>query len=85
MDLDIYAWLAQRLCRVSPSSDALVPSTSLHQQFGPGYTKHIRKIREDFLQTLNKTDLPEYPLARLHSRAKGSSLKPPFRSSDCNS
>ena len=68
MALDIYAWLAQRLCRVHPHSDAPVPWISLHQQFGHGYTKRIRKFREVFLLTLNKTVLPEYPQARLRAR-----------------
>lgn len=76
MALDIYAWLAQRLCRVPSGSDALVPWTSLHQQFGHGYTKRIRKFREVFLYTLNRTVLPEYPQARLHSTGQGLILKP---------
>lgn len=76
MALDIYAWLAQRLCRIHPQSDALVPWTSLHRQFGHGYTTRIRKFRQVFLQTLNRTVLPEYPKARVHSTPQGLILKP---------
>lgn len=75
MALDIYAWLAQRLWRVPSNSEALVPWTNLHQQFGHGYTTRIRKFRQVFLQTLNKTVLPEYPQARVNSTPEGLVLK----------
>jgi len=74
MALDIYAWLAQRLCRIHPQSDALVPWVSLHQQFGLGYTTRIRRFRQVFLKTLNAV-LQEYPAARLKPTQEGLVLK----------
>lgn len=70
MALDIYAWLAQRLCRISPRSDALVPWVSLHQQFGHGYAS-LRKFRQVFLNTLNQTVLPAYPRAAVKPTGQG--------------
>lgn len=75
MALDIYAWLAQRLCRVHSQSTALVPWTSLQQQFGIGYTTRIRKFRQVFLKTL-KDVLQEYPSARVEPSKQGLLLKP---------
>jgi hypothetical protein len=74
MALDIYAWLAQRLCRIHSQSDALVPWVSLHQQFGLGYTTRIRRFRQVFLKTLNAV-LQEYPAARLKPTQEGLVLK----------
>jgi hypothetical protein len=37
MALDIYTWLAQRLCRVPPGNGAFISWTALHGQFGQGY------------------------------------------------
>lgn len=75
MGLDIYAWLAQRLCRIHPQSDALVPWISLHQQFGLGYTTRIRRFRQVFLQAL-KAVIQEYPSAKVHATREGLILKP---------
>lgn len=75
MGLDIYAWLAQRLCRIHPQSDALVPWISLHQQFGLGYTTRIRRFRQVFLQAL-KAVMQEYPSAKVHATREGLILKP---------
>jgi hypothetical protein len=75
MALDIYAWLAQRLCRIPSNADALVPWTNLHQQFGHGYTTRLRRFRQVFLETLNKTVLPAYPQARVRATGGGLVLK----------
>ena len=75
MALDIYAWLAQRLCRIPSKSDALVPWFSLHEQFGSGY-KQIRQFRKVFLDTL-KDVLSQYPAAH------ASPLCPPYRDHMC--
>lgn len=80
MGLDIYAWLAQRLCRIHPKADALVPWVSLHQQFGHGY-KRIRKFREVFLDAM-KDVLSQYPAAQVQPTPEGLVLKhstPPVR------
>jgi hypothetical protein len=41
MALDIYAWLAQRLCRVPPLHPAFVTWAAIKQQFGPDYRRMI--------------------------------------------
>jgi Plasmid encoded RepA protein len=74
MALDIYAWLAQRLCRIPSQSDALVPWLSLHHQFGLGYASRIRKFRQVFLKTL-KDVLQEYPAAKVRPSQEGLILK----------
>lgn len=81
MALDVYAWLAQRLCRIPGRSDALVPWFSLHEQFGSGY-KHIRQFRKVFLETI-KDVLTQYPAANVFPTAEGLILKrssPPIAS-----
>ena len=47
MALDIYAWLAQRLHRVTPMHPAFVTWAALKEQFGPDYER-MRKFREKF-------------------------------------
>ena len=73
MGLDIYAWLAQRLCRIHPKTETLVPWVSLHAQFGSGY-KLIRQFRAVFLKTL-KDVLTQYPTALVRPNFKGLHLK----------
>lgn len=80
MALDIYVWLAQRLCRIGDRSDAHVTWVNLHQQFGPDY-KRIRKFREVFLEAL-KNVLTQYGDAKIETSAEGLILKrssPPIR------
>ena len=82
MALDIYTWLAQRLWRIPHRSDALIPWSSLHEQFGQGY-KQIRQFRKVFLETL-KNVLSQYPAAQAQPTAEGLLLKkspPPVSSS----
>ncbi|MCP5114433.1 MAG: plasmid encoded RepA protein [bacterium] len=74
MGLDIYAWLAQRLCRIHPKTEALVPWVSLHAQFGSGY-KLIRQFRAVFLKTLRESVFPAYPQAQVRPSPKGLHLK----------
>lgn len=81
MALDVYAWLAQRLCRIPGRADALVPWFSLHEQFGWGY-KHIRQFRKVYLETL-KSVLTQYPAADVSVSSEGLILKrsaPPITS-----
>jgi hypothetical protein len=80
MALDTYQWLAQRLCRISPKSTALVTWVNLHQQFGAEY-KRIRKFREVFLSALRDV-LTQYPDAEITVTGQGVILKnspPPIR------
>jgi hypothetical protein len=51
MALDVYAWLGQRLCRVSSSRGQFVSWASLYDQFGQGFVR-MRKFRETFLGVL---------------------------------
>lgn len=51
MGLDIYCWLAQRLHRIDPRRQALVPWKALKDQFGWHYGT-VRKFRQVFCQTL---------------------------------
>lgn len=73
MGLDIYAWLAQRLCRIDSRSEAFVPWVSLQQQFGSNYAS-IRKFRQVFLKTL-KDVCTAYPQAQVRPSPKGMHLR----------
>jgi Plasmid encoded RepA protein len=78
--LDIYAWLAQRLWRVSSTRPYKVTWVNLHQQFGHEY-KQIRQFRAAFLKTL-KSVQTQYPEARIDADAGGLILRnspPPIR------
>ena len=73
MGLDIYTWLAQRLHRVEKGKTALVPWSSLAEQFGHGYTR-IRKFRSVFMDTLKQVKVV-YPDARFDISPAGMHLK----------
>lgn len=73
MGLDIYTWLAQRLHRVEEGKSALVPWSSLAEQFGHGYAR-IRKFRSVFLETLKQVKVV-YPDAKFEVSAAGMHLK----------
>lgn len=73
MGLDIYTWLAQRLHRVEEGKSALVPWTSLAEQFGYGYVR-IRKFRAVFLETLRQVKVV-YPDAKFDVSPAGMHLK----------
>ena len=60
--LDIYKWLAQRLCRVPPKHPAFVVGPLVEAQFGSGYNR-IRDFRDAFLKAL-KVVLTQYPGAK---------------------
>lgn len=64
--LDIYAWLAQRLHRISPAKPAFVTWTALHAQFGQGYTgpQAVKKFRSAFREALKQV-LTLYKAARI--------------------
>ena len=63
LDLDIYAWLAQRLHRVPKGKPQTITWQALKSQFGPDYDR-LRKFREKFVPAL-KTVLTVYPSARI--------------------
>jgi len=73
LGLDVYTWLAQRLCRIPANADAFVPWAALHGQFGQGYS-NIRKFRQVFLSTL-KFVQKVYPKALVRFNHEGLYLK----------
>ena len=70
--LDIYKWLAQRLCRIPAKTPAFIPWPVVQLQFGQRY-KRIRAFRSIFLKTL-KTVSTQYPRAKVHADEKGLTL-----------
>lgn len=73
MALDVYTWLAQRLHRVEEGKTALVPWTSLWEQFGHGYER-LRDFRRIFLHTLRQVKVV-YPEAKFELTEGGMTLK----------
>jgi hypothetical protein len=73
MGLDIYAWLAQRLHRVSPSKPAFIPWTALKAQFGWHYGR-MDKFKAVFRQTLDIVT-SQYRGARLELDDRGMTLR----------
>jgi hypothetical protein len=63
LDLDIYAWLAQRLHRIPEGKPQTITWQALKSQFGPDYDR-LRKFREKFVPAL-KAVLTVYPSARI--------------------
>lgn len=51
--LDLYAWLAQRLHRVTPLKPAFITWAALKQQFGPDYGR-MDHFKEEFRKTLRQ-------------------------------
>jgi replication initiator protein len=80
MGLDVYAWLAQRLRRVSPTSPAFIPWVALKQQFGWHYGR-MRDFRRVFTQTL-KVVHTQYRAANVELDERGLTLRqspPPIK------
>jgi hypothetical protein len=63
LDLDVYAWLAQRLHRVPKGKPQTITWQALKAQFGPDYARLI-DFRRKFVPAL-KTVLTVYPSARI--------------------
>ena len=70
--LDIYKWLAQRLCRIPAKTPAFIPWPVVQLQFWQRY-KRIRAFRSIFLKTL-KTVSTQYPRSKVHADEKGLTL-----------
>ncbi len=62
LELDIYFWLAQRLCRIPDMRGQFITWTALKEQFAPEY-KHLRSFKQEFLKSLRHV-LTVYPDAR---------------------
>jgi hypothetical protein len=69
LDLDIYAWLAQRLHRIPKGKPQTITWQALKSQFGPDYDR-LRKFREKFVPAI-KTVLTAYPSARIEKADAG--------------
>lgn len=63
MALDVYFWLTHRLHRVREKNGAMVSWTSLHQQFGQGYSR-VRDFKARFQKDLRQA-LAVYPEAKI--------------------
>lgn len=74
MQLDIYAWLAHRLCRVRQPAGNLVYWANLREQFGQEYADP-RNFRRKFLAALEEV-VKYYPDARIELVRGGLLLKP---------
>ena len=69
LDLDIYAWLAQRLHRIPKGKPQTITWQALKSQFGVGYAE-LRIFRRRFEEAL-KTVLTAYPSARIEEADAG--------------
>jgi hypothetical protein len=69
LDLDIYAWLAQRLHRIPKGKPQTITWQALKSQFGPDYDRLI-DFRRKFVLAL-KTVLTAYPNARVEIAEAG--------------
>jgi len=67
--LDIYKWLAQRLCRVPDKRPAFIVWPLVQAQFGSNYHR-IRDFRDTFLKAL-KVVKTQYPKAKVEADGKG--------------
>lgn len=78
--LDIYSWLAHRLCRVNKPNGVMVSWGNLKEQFGQEYSSS-RDFKKEFRQALLQVRAV-YPDARVEDAIGGFSLKsspPPIR------
>ena len=77
--LDIYKWMAQRLCRVNPKEPMFIPWPTVELQFGQSYSR-LRDFRAIFLKTLAMV-MTQYPAARVGADQHGLMLhhsRPPI-------
>jgi hypothetical protein len=94
MALDVYTWLAHRLCRIPKNKPANISWRALKGQFGPQY-KDQYKFRQDFKESLAKVltvyrdaniDLPHNGFLTLKNSAPpvgATTLRGFIRPSDC--
>jgi hypothetical protein len=72
--LDVYSWLAHRLCRVNEPEGVLLSWAALKGQFGAEYSD-TKNFKRKFLGALQKATRA-YPEARIEPVAGGLRLKP---------
>lgn len=72
--LDVYSWLAHRLCRVRKTEGTKVSWENLREQFGQEYS-NPKDFKKEFRQALRQT-LAVYPDARIEDVSGGFVLRP---------
>ena len=70
--LDIYTWLAHRLCRINKATGVMVSWQNLHEQFGQEYG-NTKDFKRTFRETLRQVHAV-YPDARLEEVSGGLKL-----------
>ena len=73
MALDIYAWLAQRLHRISEGRPQFIPWTALKDQFGYGY-RRMDKFKAVFRVAMKQV-LIQYTVANIEGDNQGLTLR----------
>lgn len=71
--LDVYTWLAHRLCRVNDPRGTVLSWRNLHEQFGQEYG-NSKDFKKQFRQALTQVQAV-YPDARVEKRAGGILLR----------
>jgi len=74
LKLDIYTWLAQRLCRINDKRGLVITWDNLKDQFGVEYSRG-NNFKRDFSNSL-KSVLAVYSTAKVSSVENGLLLKP---------
>ena len=72
MALDVYAWLAQRLCRIRPKRKQFVSWAALQDQFGIGYGR-VRDFKKHFRAVLTAVH-GQYHGAKFNLNDRGMTL-----------
>ena len=72
--LDIYTWLAHRLCRIKKDSGVMLSWGNLKEQFGQEY-KDTRNFKKEFREILRQV-YAVYPAAKIEQMPCGFILKP---------
>ena len=76
LGLDIYTWLAYRLCQISKPEGVHVSWTALHNQFGQEYS-NLKDFKKEFKKTLRQVHAVYLDAKfELDDRAGGMILKP---------
>jgi hypothetical protein len=63
--MDVYMWLAHRMCRIRQASGQSLPWMQLREQFGQEYAD-ARNFKKKFVPALRRV-MAVYPSARIHS------------------
>lgn len=71
--LDVYTWLAHRLCRIHETKGVILSWSNLHDQFGQEY-RQVKDFKKAFRHVLRQVWLV-YPTARMEDWAHGIILK----------